>query len=586
MNRIKINRKLVCRNVIFFIFLAHISINVNANTDLINIDKVGKVHHFIKHNLPIKNNKNFNWDELLIDIITNIQTQNQLVTSSYLIQMLEQHYKMFDSYVKFYTIEPCLTYSNIEDFYYYKHYGIGSENALKKSNSSYYSVIKKVYGDSNRFVNKEMIYKIDDSLYLKITLPNRLKSFHYNSLYSKNIDIHKKYQNANIRLASILKAYYSLAYKDYHNPSLLEDSVKHYLFKKVVSNNSISEFIYTMNSLLSFYNDGHCQFIYGYSKGFIRYDKYPYYPKLNTYLSNDGYLKISSFDNIYDSLFLQNDTIVSVNGKTIDCLINEKISLVSAGTEDARLAKAASLIFESYTRDSIFHISIKRGETIHKFEIATNNIGIYEKGELSLPVIYLNDTSVLIDLTNINLTLKLFKSNLHKIKNAKIVLFNLNGYPNYNTHYVLSHFINKPIYTSQFIVPISYSNCNRSEQDTSSWFISPTEPYIKSDLIFLTNQTMSYGETILEMVDYYDLGIIVGGSSANTNGDVCAVSLPLGELYMTGLTPKRNGLYNLPIKPDIKMEFGLKQNLSNVDFLNKLLEGVVNSNIYKLKDSK
>ncbi len=74
--------------------------------------------------------------------------------------------------------------------------------------------------------------------------------------------------------------------------------------------------------------------------------------------------------------------------------------------------------------------------------------------------------------------------------------------------------------------------------DTSGrWTIPPIEPRFKGKIVFLTGPgAISYGESLMGIVEAYKLGEIVGENTAGTNGNINPVKLPGGyTAFYTGM---------------------------------------------------
>lgn len=67
---------------------------------------------------------------------------------------------------------------------------------------------------------------------------------------------------------------------------------------------------------------------------------------------------------------------------------------------------------------------------------------------------------------------------------------------------------------------------------TSRWTLSPSEPQFTGEIVFLTDgRAISYAESVMGIVEHYELGEIVGQPTAGTNGNVNPFQLP-GEYYV------------------------------------------------------
>jgi C-terminal processing protease CtpA/Prc len=61
------------------------------------------------------------------------------------------------------------------------------------------------------------------------------------------------------------------------------------------------------------------------------------------------------------------------------------------------------------------------------------------------------------------------------------------------------------------------------------WEVPPAEPFLAAKKAFIVDaRAISYAETCLSIIERYELGSIVGGASAGTNGNANTFSLPGG----------------------------------------------------------
>ena len=144
------------------------------------------------------------------------------------------------------------------------------------------------------------------------------------------------------------------------------------------------------------------------------------------------------------------------------------------------------------------------------------------------------------------------------LSGAKGVIFDMRGYPRGN-HDILSHLSDTPLRSAFFSIDnrIHPDRTDNVELDTSSrWNMEPLKPRFKGKIVFLTNRNaISYAESVMGIVEAYDLGIIIGEPTAGTNGNVNQFKLPGGfHVTWTGMNVvKHDGSvhHGVGIIPDI-----------------------------------
>ena len=124
---------------------------------------------------------------------------------------------------------------------------------------------------------------------------------------------------------------------------------------------------------------------------------------------------------------------------------------------------------------------------------------------------------------------------LDKLATARGVIFDMRGYPNGN-HEILSHLVDEPVRSAIWNVPqIVYPDQERiAGWDRSGrWFMLPHEPRIEGKVVFITDASaISYAESIMGIVEHYELAEIVGEATAGANGNVNWTTLP-GGIHVT-----------------------------------------------------
>lgn len=173
---------------------------------------------------------------------------------------------------------------------------------------------------------------------------------------------------------------------------------------------------------------------------------------------------------------------------------------------------------------------------------------------------------------------------IDEIANAKGVIFDMRGYPNGNTD-VISYMIDKPVGSSKWLKPlIIYPDQEDvvGYDSTGRWSIEPKEPRIKGEMVFLTNENaVSYGESLMEIIEYNKLGEIIGSPTAGTNGNINPFTT-LGDIkfWWTGmkvLKQDNSQLHLIGVQPTIQMKPTIKGIREGRDeILEKALEIISN----------
>ncbi len=127
-------------------------------------------------------------------------------------------------------------------------------------------------------------------------------------------------------------------------------------------------------------------------------------------------------------------------------------------------------------------------------------------------------------------TMSEIQESIDSLATAQGVVFDLRGYPEGGNQRVLQHLSPDTLRSARWQVPqiIYPDRDDLVGYDTSGrWSLPPLEPQFSGEIVFLTNaRAISYAESIMGIVEHYDLGTIVGQPTAGANGNVNPFILP------------------------------------------------------------
>lgn len=144
---------------------------------------------------------------------------------------------------------------------------------------------------------------------------------------------------------------------------------------------------------------------------------------------------------------------------------------------------------------------------------------------------------------------------------ARGIVFDVRGYPAGAAFVVIQRLIDKNVASARWNVPIvRWPDREAWEWQTSGrWDVPPLAPRWSAKAAFLTDgSAISYAESIMGIVEAYQLGEIVGAATAGTNGNVNPFVLPGNyHVYWTGMKVlKHDGAqhHGVGILPTIAVE--------------------------------
>lgn len=149
---------------------------------------------------------------------------------------------------------------------------------------------------------------------------------------------------------------------------------------------------------------------------------------------------------------------------------------------------------------------------------------------------------------------------IDEISQADGVIVEMRGYPNGN-HQIIQHMTDQPMESASWDIPqFIYPDREGMAFDTTSrWTLEPATPRIKGKVVFLTDErAISYAESVMGIVEAYELGEIIGHPTAGTNGNINRVQLPGGSsITFTGMRVQKHDnspLYLVGVQPTMPLE--------------------------------
>lgn len=144
------------------------------------------------------------------------------------------------------------------------------------------------------------------------------------------------------------------------------------------------------------------------------------------------------------------------------------------------------------------------------------------------------------------------------LESARGIVLDLRGYPNSAAMTVIRHLAKEKLQSAHFEIP-SITAPDRNGWDWSDagrWNLAPLEPHWQAQVAWLTDESaISYAESIMGIVEAHDLGLIVGGTTAGTNGNINPFQLPTGHsVSWTGMRVRKHDgsrHHGVGIAPDI-----------------------------------
>lgn len=280
----------------------------------------------------------------------------------------------------------------------------------------------------------------------------------------------------------------------------------------------------TLSRLATGINDGHARIA---GKGF----KYWYRPNAPVAYVGSGLLLVK--DIVTPGYTIpRGSQLVSVDGVNAMEMFNRYVNLTSSPSQRYKYKIAAFRVLDG-TQGSVCRLVFKPAGADTLAVTLSRDSMFYDTPYDDGPGYYLKDSILIVDLqlTNESTVLKIMRKDGYRG-----IIFDLRHSSNVSPLF-LTHLSSTPIrFLTTTLNKVNYTG-SYAATDTSFMVFNPRKPYIKVPVAFLcTADQISADETYLAAVKQNKLGIIVGDTTAGTNGNVVNVALPDGyTLMFTGM---------------------------------------------------
>ncbi|MDR3236365.1 MAG: S41 family peptidase [Prevotellaceae bacterium] len=505
-----------------------------------------EIYNTVRYFYPSKAVQSINWDKFAIYGVREIQNCE---TQQALIEKLTALFRPLCPEIKIDTTEifstnlyPLQKKSRRK----YVHYGSGNPPSmfgitglLYKLYKPYYTKIKNVTANDSLFWYKDSINRIYFAMPSAAVKGNTPDYKHIqkavDTITIKQLDIKKRagFLNADMRshrLASIIIAWgifrHFYPYSNYNEVAwndMLSEALQNAVYGDKV------DFYFCLRNMLAPLNDGHIFTMMAGQQGLVGF-------------SFVGRKTDVFFKNINDTIVVEKGTsmlpqgsiINAVNGTDVKDWIRDREKYISAGPHYKRIQCAREFLTSYYpNRDTIFHLNFTTPDG------QANIIDVPIKGfvlnEDSAAFIAHNNDIYVLKFSGMNAGTKTLHKILQAISNddsAKGVIIDLRN-SGFMDHKFLGFFTDTVLHSAPFKIPIiTYpKQKNNIRYRTDGFKIKPKRKKINIPVIFITDgSVLSYGESVMGIVDHYKLGYIVGEATTGVNGDIARLPLPVHNI--------------------------------------------------------
>ena len=286
--------------------------------------------------------------------------------------------------------------------------------------------------------------------------------------------------------------------------------------------------------------------------------------------------------------FQKGDIIKSIDGISGKDVLLKEESFVS-GSPQLKRHRALNQ-YGNGPLDSVAEIEIVRNnETVkisHTRKAETRGFFFNSLSEFDFPDIKKLDG----DIYYVNLAtadLNDYNKIINELANAKGIIFDQRWDGKFNrnmtrlnaTRDIIPHLIEDTVTSAQWHIPqIIYPDRKNLSFIQSGWPVEPKSPHFKAKVLFINDPfVVSFGETVMGIIEHYKLADMVGGPTAGCNGNANFIPLIGGyQVMFTGMKVlKHDGSQHhlLGIKPTYPVTRTIKAVLDGRDeYLDKAIE--------------
>jgi len=314
--------------------------------------------------------------------------------------------------------------------------------------------------------------------------------------------------------------------------------------ESTLGNKQKTDFFMTLSQMFAQINDGH---------GVVFGEQMYYLPIRTEFLENKIVVTASS-----DTTLKRGDIIHKIDEKPAVKALEEKEKMIS-GSPQLRRYRALNIWGSKYDLDET-NLVIERDGKEQNIPVAYSSLGnmffnsIDERRYISETIVELESGIYYINMANC--TANEFEQKKDILANAKAVIYDQRGGSRLSFFEIVPYWIEEPVTSAWWNVPQTiYPDRKEMEFDNSSWDIQPMSPLFKSrSIIINVPSVVSAGETMMSIIDHYNLATTVGESTAGCNGNINIIVMPCGYYaWFTGMKVlKHDGsqLYRKGFEPD------------------------------------
>jgi len=313
--------------------------------------------------------------------------------------------------------------------------------------------------------------------------------------------------------------------------------------KSTFENKQKKDFFVTLSQMFAKINDGH---------GIVFGEQMYHLPIRAEFIENNIVITASN-----NTALKRGDVIKTIDKKQVMSALDEAEKIIS-GSPQLRRHWALNILGSKFD-SGVTQLVIERDGKEQNVTVSNSRGGgmffnpIDERKFLSEKIIEIEPEIYYINMTNC--TENDFYQKLDILANAKAVIYEQRGGDSLSFFHIAPYLIGESVNSAWWNIPQTvYPDRKEVEFSNSNWSIQPKQPLFKSKTIIINvPSVVSSGETMMSILDHYNLATTVGEPTAGCNGNINTINLPYGYAWFTGMKVlKHDGsqLYLKGFQPD------------------------------------
>lgn len=286
----------------------------------------------------------------------------------------------------------------------------------------------------------------------------------------------------------------------------------------------------------------------------------------------EGRLVVKTIKPSYKTRLNRHDVITKINGIAADDLINEKMQFAAGATQAAKQFKALDFLLRATTSDKLFAIEARKPSG----EILFDTLPASSADRFLDESIYFSKERIKnvgdnILYYNAIVRGKPSKKEIEQLASARAVICDLRNGVDFDFTEILAR-LGSDLKIPRFPVVVTHRPymADAYEQGEAQQLESKS-PQFKSKAYFLVDhRVQSWGETVAQIIRGNNLGMIVGSTTAGTNGDITRFTPSIFQLTITGRNAYNTDgseIFGIGVKPDYQVDQSYQSTINGKDDL-------------------